>query len=455
MRNVRVNESSFIRRCEMTELSAKIPKKILFVDDEENILRSLKRLFIDEDFEVFTASSGMEGLDILEDNHDIGIIVSDQRMPEMSGVEFLERSQRVVPDALRMVLTGYADVTAAVDAINRGGALRYIAKPWKDEELVQTIKDAFHRYSLLQENKRLTNVIKEQNREIRKWNKELEFYVQKQTVEIQNNNKELKRLNERLKSNFKHTIHAFSNLLELRTEDAGSHSRNVAEISVKIARQMGLDAKETEAITIAALLHDIGKIGIPDRLLFKGLEDMSSDELNIYKLHPVRGQTAVDAIDDLRDAGRLIRHHHESYNGKGFPDGLKGDAIPLGAQIISAADFADRTIRKCSEDNPVEYVIKKLTDAIGKRFDLRLLKYIEEPVRGLYSRSLPKQHMVELEIQPDDLKEGMVTAKEVKSGTGLLLLGKDMKLNGKSIQILKRYYQIDPPKTGVFVWVNR
>jgi DNA-binding NtrC family response regulator len=122
--------------------------KILFVDDEENVLRALKRLFMDEDMEVYTASSGRSGLEMVKDA-EFSVIVSDQKMPEMSGSEFLEKTKEVSPDSIRIVLTGYADIDATINAINRGGAYRYVAKPWNDTDLVLTVRDAAEKYRLV------------------------------------------------------------------------------------------------------------------------------------------------------------------------------------------------------------------------------------------------------------------------------------------------------------------
>lgn len=119
---------------------AETPVRVLFVDDEENILKSLGRLFMDEDFEVITAPSAGEGLRILMETRNVGVVVSDQRMPGITGVQFLEQVRGMVPEALRIMLTGYADLAATVDAINRGGAGRYITKPWNDEELAAEIE---------------------------------------------------------------------------------------------------------------------------------------------------------------------------------------------------------------------------------------------------------------------------------------------------------------------------
>ncbi len=429
--------------------------KVLIVDDEENILRALKRLLVNEDIDVIVTNSGEKGLEILKNTDNIGVIISDQRMPGLTGVDFLERARMIAPDTIRIILTGYADINAAIDAINRGGAFRYITKPWKDEELVHIIKEALRHYNLIIENKRLNKIIKQQNEELKKWNSQLEYFVQEQTLEIQKKNEELKKLNARLRSNFKNTIFAFSRLLEMRDRGWENHSRNVTEISVRVAKALELSKKETEDIMVASLLHDIGKIAIPDMLIQKDVSEMSPEEFNIYKQHPVRGQAAIDIIEDLRDAGVLIRHHHEHYNGGGFPDGLKGEAIPLGARIISIADFIDREIQKHNVDNALELTFKELKKQLGTVYDPKLFEHIVAPSRTVYAERLPKTDVIELELSPQELRPGMIISRDVHSGTGLLLLRKGTKLDEKNIAALRRYYQIDPSKSGVFVWIKR
>lgn len=115
---------------------------VLVVDDEENILRAIRRLLMDEPGEILTASCGASGLDILRSTKTIGVIVSDQRMPGMSGAEFIEKSREFAPNAVRIILTGYADLASAVDAINKGGVWKYLAKPWNDEELLKIVREA-------------------------------------------------------------------------------------------------------------------------------------------------------------------------------------------------------------------------------------------------------------------------------------------------------------------------
>ena len=134
---------------------------ILFVDDEESIINSLKRLFRNEDYEIFTATSGEKGLDIME-NNEISLIISDHMMPEMTGVEFLARTREVSSDTIRIMLTGYADLQASIDAINKGEVYRFITKPWNDEELKVTVKQSLEYRDLLLVNRNLTRTIKKQ-----------------------------------------------------------------------------------------------------------------------------------------------------------------------------------------------------------------------------------------------------------------------------------------------------
>jgi response regulator RpfG family c-di-GMP phosphodiesterase len=426
---------------------------ILFVDDEENVLKSLKRVFMDEPYDLVTALSGKAALEIL-DKTNFAVIVSDQRMPEMSGSEFLGKARVIQPDAVRVVLTGYADVQAAVSAINEGGAYRYIAKPWNDTDLMLVIRDAVATYGLKQENARLTELTKKQNDEMKKWNTELEVLVQEQTIDIQNKNKELEKLNEQLRNNFRKSIEAFSGLIEMRERSVSSHSKNVASLSRQIAANMKLPEQETSNILVAALLHDIGKIGIPDAVLMKRPDDMTIEELDEYRKHAVRGQVAVDAINGFSDIGLLIRHHHEHVDGSGHPDGLKGSSIPLGSRIIAIADVFDRmtNIDKPSAEGllkalkNIEYNLETHYDrSIYQHLSLIVTKKIEE---------LEKQGDVrseEVEILPHHLTTGMVLARDVRSGSGLLILARGTLLDPTLVGALQRYHQMDPSRAGIFV----
>lgn len=428
---------------------------VLFVDDEENILKSVTRLFLDEPVDVLMAASGAEALNLLTRHTNVAVIVSDQRMPGMSGAEFLEKARDIVPDAVRIVLTGYADVISAVDAINKGGAYRYISKPWDDEDLVASIRDAVSRHELVRENKRLTGIVHGQNEELKKWNSQLEVFVQQQTEEISKKNDELKNANNRLKKNFQDVIKSLAGLLELRDKSTINHSQNVSEISVKAALAMGLPASEVGQITVASLLHDIGKIGAPDILLLKDPETMNVVERRDYMQHSIRGQAAIDHIEDLRPAGLLIRNHHESYNGTGFPDRLKGDAIPLGSRIIRAADFFDKSFALSSDPKALDRTLSRFREQAGKTLDPEICRILEKPLLEKYATFAPQAGTGEFEIPLKDIAAGMVVSRDVRSGTGILLLRKGTALSEKNIEALRRYDQVDPTQNGVYVLVGK
>lgn len=435
----------------MENKEANIPNRILFVDDEENVLRSLKRLFMSEDYTVLTALSGPDGLAVLKEV-EVPVIVSDQRMPVMTGAEFLEKSRELSPDSVRIILTGYADVEAAIGAINRGGAYRYVSKPWNDNELLLVIKDAFDKYRLVKENKYLTELTIQQNDELKKWSTELEFYVQQHTIELTNQNKELKKLNAKLKNNVSEVLGSLSGLIELRNRSMRNHSNNVALLSKSIAEEIGLTSLETETIAVGAQLHDIGKIGAPDIILIKNIDELSSDEMAEYVKHPIRGQAAIDGIEDFRGPGILVRHHHEWYNGKGFPDGLKGENIPIGARIISIADSLDRTLQ--GEMRSIDTALIQIKSMLASQFDAALYAPLEKAARKLFS-SIIRNDIVEIELNTKDLFPGMILSRDVSTGTGLLLLRKGTVLNEKNIETLKRAVYLDPSKRGIFVTTKK
>jgi len=432
----------------------RIPSRVLIVDDEENIIRSLTRLIINNDIDVLSASSAEEAIKLLEENEDISLIISDQRMPHTTGTDFLEQARRIRPLATRILLTGYSDIKAAVDAINKGGAYRYLTKPWRDEEILQAVQEAAYKYELIQKNRKLSAIVKAKNEELKEWNTKLEARVKEQTLALQNQNESLKGLNLRLAGNFRRTIAALSALIELRDRNVKNHSGNVAQLAEKVASTMGFSEEETEKIAVAALLHDIGKIGMQDYLLSKNISELSEDEFTEYSLHPVRGQAAIDSIDDMQEIGILIRHHHENFDGSGFPDHMKGNEIPVGSRIIAIADFIDRNLEKYMSDVAVDMTLRDLSDKLGTHFDPRLYSHFSRLAAQVCSRSSVNADKSERELSPNVLKEGMVVSRDVKSGTGILLLSKNITLNAMNIKAIKRYYTIDPPQRGVFIWAR-
>jgi|WetSurMetagenome_2_1015567.scaffolds.fasta_scaffold08404_3 response regulator RpfG family c-di-GMP phosphodiesterase len=319
--------------------------QILFVDDEESITKALQRLFRKDNHEIHVAQGGEEGLRILRESAvPFSLIVSDQRMPGMSGAEFLEKAREIVPRAIRILLTGYSDMNAIVDAVNRGQIHRYMTKPWNDDDLLFTVRQSLEQYDLVMENIRLLDLTKSQNDELAELNKTLEVKVEERTREILVKNQELSRLNQDLEQNLYNAVKAFSSLLERYSPALAGHGRRVAQLSREIGAMLDLPENELTQVEIAAHLHDFGKLSFPAKLMDYREEIWSVEDRRLYHSHPQLGQETVHFISKLDHVGLLIRSHHERYDGNGYPDRLAEEEIPLGARIIAVADAFDKIV---------------------------------------------------------------------------------------------------------------
>jgi len=430
--------------------------KILLVDDEVNITKALRRLLMDVDqYDVQIANSGQDALALLADEPDIGVIVSDQRMPEMTGVEFLKKARDLVPDAVRILLTGYADIEASIAAINDGAVFRYLTKPWEDDNLLQTIAEAARNYVLVAENKRLNAMVLKQKEELQQWNQRLKQRVLDQTAQIREKNEHLATSNLQLQNSFGETIETLTGLLEMRDRRAPGHSRNVAELVTAIAEKLERPEEEKRVLRSAGLLHDIGKIGMSDALLSKPATELNNKELQAYRDHVIRGQAAIDMIPTLREIGVMIRHHHERYDGQGFPDQLKGEAIPFGARLICAADMFERKLIQLPESDALPGALKALESEWGKSLDPKLRIALDRGAKEVYRNLNISIEVLEAKVAPGDLEVGMQLKKDLHTGTGVLLLKQGTIFDETKIKAVQRSFMIDPFDRDIDVLLKR
>ncbi len=297
--------------------------KVLCVDDEPNILSALRRMLSLAGYQVFTADSGAQALDQLS-KEPMNVVISDMQMPNMNGSEFLAKVQQQWPSTMRLMLTGASDVSGAIDAINQGAIYRYIAKPWNDEELLTTIKSAIAFAALANEHDRLEALTLAQKASLNEMVETLESRVQERTQD--------------LRAAYIASIKAFSNILELRRPDLLPHSRRVAALSMKMAKLADLSDDECQSIYIAGLLHDIGKIGLSDRVLNTKFIELPLADAKVYRTHTLMGEATLNTLDDMKGVAAIIRSHHEYFNGTGFPDELSGTDIPIGARIVAIVE---------------------------------------------------------------------------------------------------------------------
>lgn len=411
------------------------PASILLVDDEPSILSSLRRLLRPVGYRIHTAESGSAGLDILN-QEPVDLVISDMRMPEMDGAKFLEQVRQRWPATTRILLTGYADVSSTIDAINRGEIYRYVSKPWDDNDLTLVVRDALERARLRNENARLLALTQAQNEELKDLNASLEDKVKQRTSEIEQVNSFLNLANDRLKQNFLVSIKVFSGLMELRGGAMAGHSRRVADLVRKLAVRFGLGAKEQQDVFFAALLHDVGKIGFPDSLLSRPVSRMNGDDLGHYRKHAIAGESSLMPLDELKDVSKIVRSHHERFDGQGFPDGLQGLGIPLGARLLSVVnDYDGLQIGTLAEKRMnAEEAKAMLVQSRGKRYDPQVVDAFIELLGGL-----AQEVVRERAVSHADLKVGMVLSRDLVSRDGVMLLSADYILDVSLIKQIQEY----------------
>ena len=345
------------------------PNTILIVDDEGNILKTLERLMEDEGYRIFFADSGFKGLEIIK-HEDIHLVISDQKMPGMDGIKFLYEVKKTSPDTIRIMLTGFADVNIAIQAINEGEVYRFITKPWNNVELLSTVKQGIEYYDLKMELGRLNKRIQSQNIELKEWNFKLEQKVADQTKNI--------------RDLFLDSIKSLVFALEAKDKYTEGHARRATEYAAYICKKMSLSKEYTEDIILGSLLHDIGKIGITESILNKK-KKLTKAEYDHIQTHVLIGERILTPIIKNETVLKIVRHHHENIDGSGYPDGLKGTAIPLEARIVAVADTYDALLSKRSYRKSTDNVkaIKELRKFSGTQFDPEIVEILSTSRYGL------------------------------------------------------------------------
>lgn len=425
----------------MTE-SVERQHTVLLVDDEENILNALNRVLRKEGYRILTAISGTDGLSII-DREKITLVLSDHRMPGMEGVEFLSEVRKRSPDTIRMMLTGYADMQAVVSAINRGEVYRFITKPWNDEEIKLILRDAIRQYELVQENRDLQELTQRQNLILKDLNANLEQKVSERTREVE-------RLYKELEANFFDFVRVFMGLMELKSPYLGGHSKRVAALSRRLAEKVGLPADEMLNIEVASLLQDIGTMGFPERMLKKMEPELDHVEKALVQQHPALGQAALQHIKKLSPVCLLIRHHHERYDGYGYPDNLRGEKIPAGSRIIAITDYFDTLInpRGSYERYSVDRATHALEKERGNRFDPDLVNKFIEILQEVRNEGI-EADIIEIDVA--ELKEGMILASDIRTKRGLLLMASGEVVQPFHIAKIRNFQRIDPVVTKILV----
>ncbi len=302
---------------------------IVIVDDDDIITDSISTYFeLATDYTLTAYNNPITALTELQGKK-IDIIISDFMMPEMNGLDFLSNVKKICPDAVTIMLTGYADKENAIRAINELELYQYVEKPWDNEELVMIVKNGLEKKNLVVE---LTQKIEE-------------LSTAYGTIEKQNN--EITHLYNLLQKDYQHELESVENVIvalaktiEAKDKYTEGHTDRVSHIATKIGRRLNLSEEQIKILKIGGIVHDIGKIAIPENILNKQGK-LTNEEFEVIKTHPIVGEKICKPLKSLSYVLATVRQHHEKLNGNGYPDALKGDEITLESRIIAAADIYD------------------------------------------------------------------------------------------------------------------
>lgn len=414
---------------------------LLLVDDEKNVLSSLKRLFRKANCDVFIANSGQEGLEVLKEQA-IDVIVSDARMPEMAGPEFLAIAAEKHPNTIRILLTGYADMEAISDAINLGRISHYVEKPWDDEKLQTLVHDAFVTINLKKRNEHLQSLVTSQNEKLTAMNETLEATVKERTQKIIE-------INAALQENYKNTIDLFANLLDMRTPRSSVDVPDIISLVTDMAELLNLPQRELIHLTRAAKMRYMSQMSFADELLFTPYVLLSEEQKHEYKQYPLKGATLLKNIRPLVPVADIILHHKEYLNGEGYPRGEKEASIPKSAQILTVAnDYVELITGRMwettlSHQDAMDYLISKS----GTYYSTSAV----EALKSCLSTQKIEHSIDDHCVASQQLTAGMILSRDLRNHHGDFLLAKGVELADSAIMLLIELEKSSKKEFNLFV----
>lgn len=412
--------------------------EILIVDDEPIVLVALKETLERENHHVVACTSPTKALAILAERP-FAVIISDQRMPEMMGLDFLIESRRLQPHASRVLVTAVLALPTIVDAINKGEIFRFVAKPWLREEMLATVRNALQRHELISHNEVLQAQTQQLNAQLLAANGELHARVQ----DLETQRVKLDGANRELGSRYENSLELCRRILTAYDPVLGGQAKALVEFATRMAETEHFTEPQRHALRSAAWLCDVGLIGVPRELLrsFRTRpESLSEREIAMLHHHPIYSQTLAALVDPHPEVGEAIRSHHENFDGTGYPDNLAGENIPWAARCLAVAvGFVESGLSKRA-------TIDLLLAQSGKAYDpeaVRLFLKVSQLVH------LPRQVR---EVLLDELEPGMTLATGIYSPHGLLLIGEGQALGPATITKIRTHNLIAPINQRLLVY---
>ncbi len=392
---------------------------VLFLDDEANILRAMKRLFHGRKYRLVLVDQGAKALEFLKSNK-VHVVVSDMKMPTMTGETFLTSVAQLYPDTYRIVLSGFADTTSLLKVVNEGRIHRFLQKPWNNEALIEAIDEGVEKFKLQAENAELESKLQRQNQRLANLNTSLEERVELRTLQIKT---AMKRSEQGVTATKKIIFNTLSTIPFIDTERA----KKVSKLAEQIAGYLKLDAQTLANVSYAGLIHELGLITVSEKIYNTPYTQMTPAQQEAYNTQGNNALLVLSPSAQLKNVTDIVVSQFEHVNGSGYPKGLKEDDIVIGAQILAVArDFYRYTLGLVDDTQHNQQV------ALGKLNNYAGLAYSKTVLAVL-------NNMFE-QNKKDTKKEGY-TASEVKEGMQLT----DAIYNDKDILIMPQGQILDAP----------
>ena len=419
-------------------ISPENPPRILVVDDEADFLQIVKETLAVLGYETFGAASPVEALHLAE-KHVFAMLLVDQRMPMMSGIELLNQIQQLQPDATRVLMTGVVDLSTILESINKGEIYRFLVKPWIQEELIVTVRNAVHRYELIRRNAKLFEATRSMNERL----VQLNHHLEQKIVREEEQNTQLARLNQALQQNLSNSVDLCLTTVQAFYPGLAFQARQVHALCKAIVETLGLSPADRQVLEISSLLHDIGFLAVPRRMIklwHKSPDLLNGAEKAAIEQHPLLGQELVSFSNHLCEVGTVIRAHHERFDGKGYPDKLSGEDIPWLARLLAAAEgYVAAEIRNADP-------AATLRSGSGTLYDPEAVRVV------LVARQSATRPRREREVALAQLSAGMVLACGIYTSNGMLLSPAGQVLNEPAIEKLNNHHRVNPIRQSLLIY---
>jgi response regulator RpfG family c-di-GMP phosphodiesterase len=408
------------------------------VDDEAAALELLREDLEEAGYKTVGFTDPQPALEEIK-RRKFSVVMADQRMPGLSGLELLAQARELQPHSARILITGVLQLNTVIDAINKGEVFRFVVKPWLREELLATVKNGIHRYELISHNEHLQQATLSMNEQLVDLNRSLEQQVKL----VAQKNEQLAELNAALERNLSHLIEICVHTMQTFYPTLGNQARRVYQLCQSIAQVLQLNIEDTHTLKTSAWLYDIGLVGVPRQIIKHWQEEpgtLDAAERALIEQHPILGQELAGFGGHLDKVGEIIRAHHECFDGSGYPDQLTGPNIPWLARLLAVA------VAYASCPLPDSDAVEKVKEGSGTAFDPEAVRAF---LRAQTVAVIPRK---ERQVMLADLRPGMVLAKGIYTYNGLLLVPEGRQLNATYIEKVLNHNRIQPIVQSLVVY---